>query len=78
MTDTDDVLREMDRAFERRRREEAEAHERGREFVRGVCDAGLVDGVTPTGPPPVDDLDLTCGVCGATIPPPEAMCRRCP
>lgn len=77
MPDTDEVLRDMDRAFEERMREERDAHRRSREFVRGVCDSGQVDGVTPTGPPPVDDLDLCCGVCGATIAAPEVTCRVC-
>lgn len=76
MADTIDVLVEMDRAFERRQREELETHRKLKQMARRLCDSGLVDDVTPTtNPPPVDDLHLTCGACGAVIPPPEVMCR---
>lgn len=64
---TDDVLRDMDQAFAREEAERRRLHAEQRERTRKMCDGGMLDDVTPSGPPPTDTMTVTCGFCGAVL-----------
>lgn len=64
---TSDVLRELDRDFNRKLHEEHEAYRSNRAFMEKLCNAGLVDDVEPDGPAPTDTMEITCGHCGKLL-----------
>lgn len=76
MKTTDDVMREMERAFQRKVRRDAESHKASQDFVRSVCDSGLVDDVTPSGP--ATAYTLTCTGCQQLVPEEDIICLTCP
>ena len=71
---TEDVLKDMHARHLRERRETDEAHASTLEFVRSLCDAGLVTDVEPTPSARVEIAPLTCALCGKEI---DEACQTC-
>jgi hypothetical protein len=63
---TNQVLGDMIRKFARQQKEDSENFQKTLDFVREVCDAGLVDDVEPS--QPIDpDKPLVCAMCQSLI-----------
>ena len=71
---TEDVLKDMHARHLRERRVSDEAHASTMEFVRSVCDAGLVTDVEPTPGAVVKIMPLICALCGKEI---DEACQTC-
>lgn len=63
---TRDVLREREADFEREQQARRDAFDAVTPLAEGLCDAGLVDDVTPSNPRPAPAFH--CTRCGAPAP----------
>lgn len=73
---TADVIKVLDKAFARKVNQDQKSHEEKKDFIRNLCDAGLVDGVEPYGPKPI--IGAKCLGCGKEIPGDDMDCPKCP
>jgi len=63
---TNQVLGDMIRKFARKQKQESEDFQKSLNFIREVCDAGLVDDVEPS--TPIDpDKPIVCARCQSVI-----------
>lgn len=73
---TNQVLGDMIRKFAHEQKEESENFQKSLNFIREVCDAGLVDDVEPTHPRQhnKEPNPVVCLVCGNLITSEELLC----
>ena len=76
MKTTNDILKAMDEAHARKVEQDFESLESQKEFIRSLCDSGLVDGIEPSGPRQI--IGCTCLGCDKEIPGDDMVCPTCP